>query len=314
MHEISPAWLAMWTNKLTLRKYKLATKKLSRPVSVLLLSDLHGAGLGAEQEKLFKNVRQINPDFVLLAGDIVDDELPYPPAFALLKKLGKNYPCFYVTGNHEFWCGRHRSVQDRLNEMSVEGYAHTGMQASLNKKAYRLKNSLHRDGGTREKHPDAYPHGVNSLKRELEGLEITVLEGKCATINIKGARFNICGVDDPVAGEDVYIEQLAAVKTYCRPDAYNILIAHRPERIEQHLKLGFDLVVSGHAHGGQWRLPGLVNGVFAPNQGIFPRYAGGLYRFEETSLVVSRGACKKNTRVPRIFNPPELVVINIMPN
>ena len=76
---------------------------------------------------------------------------------------------------------------------------------------------------------------------------------------------------------------------------------------------GFDLVLAGHAHGGQWRLPGLINGVLAPNQGFFPSYAGGRYELGNTTLIVSRGLARESTRVPRLFNRPELVVVDVEP-
>ena len=93
-------------------------------------------------------------------------------------------------------------------------------------------------------------------------------------------------------------------------DSYSILVTHRPERVESYAASGFDLIVAGHAHGGQARLPGLINGVYAPNQGLFPNYAGGMYVLTaQTSMVVSRGLCRNV--IPRIFNPPELVIIDI---
>jgi predicted MPP superfamily phosphohydrolase len=70
------------------------------------------------------------------------------------------------------------------------------------------------------------------------------------------------------------------------------------------------LVLSGHAHGGQIRIPLLLNGLFAPNQGWFPAYAGGLYQHGSLTHIVSRGA-SNNIPLPRIFNPPEVVVIEI---
>lgn len=76
---------------------------------------------------------------------------------------------------------------------------------------------------------------------------------------------------------------------------------------------GFDLVLAGHAHGGQWRIPGVLNGLLAPDQGLLPAYAGGLYALEDTTLVVSRGLARESTRVPRLFNPPELVILDVIP-
>ena len=77
------------------------------------------------------------------------------------------------------------------------------------------------------------------------------------------------------------------------------------------MEMQFDLVVSGHAHGGQWRLPGLINGIYAPHQGLFPSYAGGRYDLGTTTLIVSRGLARESTPVPRIFNRPELVIVEI---
>ena len=69
-------------------------------------------------------------------------------------------------------------------------------------------------------------------------------------------------------------------------------------------------MLSGHAHGGQIRLPGIVNGLVAPNQGLFPKYAGGEYKENGQTMIVSRGL-GFDARVPRIFNPPEIVVVDI---
>ena len=90
-----------------------------------------------------------------------------------------------------------------------------------------------------------------------------------------------------------------------------MLLSQRPERTECYRDSGFDLVVSGHAHGGQVRLPGMINGLFAPHQGAFPDYAGGLYALGSTTLVVSRGLCRN--LLPRVFNPPELVALDLLP-
>ena len=71
------------------------------------------------------------------------------------------------------------------------------------------------------------------------------------------------------------------------------------------------MVLAGHAHGGQWRIPGIVNGIYAPHEGFFPKYAGGEYALGDTVMIVSRGLARESTRMPRMFNPPELVVIDI---
>jgi len=92
-------------------------------------------------------------------------------------------------------------------------------------------------------------------------------------------------------------------------DCINILLAHRPELIELYSKYGFDLVLSGHAHGGQFRFL-FIKGIIAPGQGLFPKYTSGIYKVKNTDMIVSRGL--GNSIIPiRIFNRPELVVINL---
>ncbi len=91
---------------------------------------------------------------------------------------------------------------------------------------------------------------------------------------------------------------------------FTVLLAHRPENISVYSMFNIDLTVCGHAHGGQWRIPGILNGLYAPGQGFFPKYAGGIYKKGNMTEIVSRGLAK-NIKVPRIFNPPELTVVNI---
>jgi len=93
---------------------------------------------------------------------------------------------------------------------------------------------------------------------------------------------------------------------FCASDEPKVLICHHPEYYEKYLaSKNIDLIVSGHAHGGQWRFFG--RGVFAPGQGLFPRYTSGVY---DNRLVVSRGL-KKGRVIPRLFNPTEVVVVSL---
>ena len=80
--------------------------------------------------------------------------------------------------------------------------------------------------------------------------------------------------------------------------------------IDEYLKYGFDLVLSGHTHGGQWRLPFFDIGLYSYGQGLFPKYSGGKYEFINSALIVGRGLCK-NIAVMRLYNPPEIVIVNI---
>ena len=90
-------------------------------------------------------------------------------------------------------------------------------------------------------------------------------------------------------------------------NGYTILLSHRPELFETYVNCGVDLVFSGHAHGGQFRLP-LIGGLIAPNQGLFPKHDAGLYTDANTNMVVSRGI--GNSIIPfRLNNRPEVVLV-----
>ena len=247
--------LAAFDSRLVTRSYSIEAP-LSAPVTLAVVTDLHSCGYGEGQRELLDAVEAAAPDAVLLVGDIVDDVLPQENAFTVLEALAGQYPCFYVTGNHEYWSGQ-----------------------------------------------------VDDICRRIADLGVTVLRGEAAELAVNGQTITLCGIDDPDSGEAA--AQLAALPV--EEGDYTVLLAHRPEAIGDYLQYPFDLIVSGHAHGGQWRIPGLVNGLYAPNQGWFPPYAGGLYTFESASLVVSRGLARESTRIPRIFNPPELVVIELTP-
>ena len=134
-------------------------------------------------------------------------------------------------------------------------------------------------------------------------------------LEINGQRISLCGVPDPYAmiNEDAPDTEVQLAQTMALTEAgtFTVLMAHRPELSDKYAAAGFDLVVSGHAHGGQVRIPGLLNGLYAPNQGLFPSYAGGEYRIGEMTLVVSRGLARESTRLPRVFNRPELVIIEL---
>ena len=144
---------------------------------------------------------------------------------------------------------------------------------------------------------------------QMEDLGITVLRGDGVTWKLNGQTMVVFGIDDPDSGDD----QLSGIGNTVKENTFTILLAHRPEKIERYLEYSFDLIVSGHAHGGQWRIPGVLNGLYAPNQGMFPQYAGGRYDFDGRTFIVSRGLARESTKLPRIFNRPELVVIEILP-
>ena len=103
---------------------------------------------------------------------------------------------------------------------------------------------------------------------------------------------------------DTKLEEL-----HTEDDVFTILLSHRPELFDIYADHGMDLILSGHAHGGQFRLP-FIGGLVAPNQGLFPEYDAGIYTEGNTNMLVSRGV--GNSILPfRINNRPEVILIEL---
>jgi len=99
------------------------------------------------------------------------------------------------------------------------------------------------------------------------------------------------------------------LKTLRRNDVFSILLAHHPEMFDIYMENGMDLIFTGHAHGGQFRIP-FIGGLFAPDQGLFPEYTSGCYVKGKSAMFVSRGL--GNSIMPiRINNPPEIVEVTL---
>ena len=155
---------------------------------------------------------------------------------------------------------------------------------------------------------------LREIKSYLRSHGIAVLEGTCSTVRIRETDIKISGIDDVridgCISPGTFTSQFSSVQS--DSSEFSVLLCHRPELEGLYRNSAFDLILAGHAHGGQWRLPGVVNGLFAPNQGFFPKYAGGEYDLDGTKLIVSRGLQKGTAYLPRIFNRPELVVVDIL--
>ncbi len=159
---------------------------------------------------------------------------------------------------------------------------------------------------------------MEEMKVLLKKHSVKVLDDEEEIITLKGQSVRIAGLEDPCNREDgkTKIRWILSKKGLFkkREDVYSILISHRPELFPLYDRWEFDLVLCGHTHGGLVRIPGISNGLWAVDQGYFPKYPGGLYVHEgktgEYSQVVSRG-CSVNPTAPRVFNPPEIVVIDV---
>lgn len=165
--------------------------------------------------------------------------------------------------------------------------------------------------GNREAWLGNYPE----LERRLTAAGVHMMDDRSEWIEKNGAKINLIGVQDPDFVERDTFEgiQKAVVTSKLEPllkaDAFNIVLCHRPELFDGYVEAGADLVLTGHAHGGQVRIP-FVGGLVAPNQGFLPDYTEGVYHKNGTDMVVSRGL--GNSIIPvRINNMPELVIVTL---
>ena len=153
------------------------------------------------------------------------------------------------------------------------------------------------------------------LKNGLVKAGAVILENQKVQITREGESITLMGIDDPSFQENYLFGDAEGVAKQAisdlkdASDGYTILLSHRPELFDTYVDSGVDLVFSGHAHGGQFRLP-FVGGLVAPNQGFFPQYDAGQFDEENTTMIVSRGV--GNSIIPiRFNNRPEIVVAQL---
>ncbi len=253
-------------NRLQIERYQVISDKVSEPVRIVFLSDLHNCTYGgADQSGIWNIIAAEQPDLVLFGGDVIDFQGGTKHALHLMEMVQEAYPCAYAAGNHEV-----------LHENTEAFYA------------------------------------------EVAALGIPILHGDFIDLTVNGQDLRIGGV--------IHVYENPAQLTACcqsfGEDRYNILLAHQPEQFDEIIaecdthNTDVDLVLSGHAHGGQWRIPKLLDqGLYAPDQGILPEYTAGQREHDGTVQITSRGLAKplRMIFIPRIFNRPEVAVVEILP-
>lgn len=259
-------FLYLQNNLIGITEVKITSSKIPssfKGYKILQISDLHNKKFGNKQGVLIQKIESIDPDIIAITGDLIDSKsYDAEVSMELIRELVKEYPVYFVTGNHEKWSGKY-----------------------------------------------------NNLEKELKNHHVTVLRNEHVTIQKGEQKINLLGIDDPefVTGNrdegSVVKDAILKAKFEMLPNTFDVLLSHRPEFLTEYADEQLDLVLSGHAHGGQVRLP-FIGGLVAPNQGVFPTYTAGLYEEQNTSMVVSRGL--GNSIIPqRIFNRPELVVVQL---
>ncbi len=146
------------------------------------------------------------------------------------------------------------------------------------------------------------------MKERLASVGAILLEDESVTIERGGEFIHLVGLNDQNFGHIPSNDELTEFMG--KDEKFSLLLAHRPTDFPQYANCGFDLVFSGHLHGGQFRLP-FIGGLYAPSYGFFPEYDGGIYEREDSVLIVSRGVGNSSFPI-RFNNPREIVVVELV--
>ena len=230
----------------------IPSEKVTKPVTICVLSDLHCRWFGKKQEKIMREVRRRDPDLIVIPGDLFDVDRDFSVSFELLDLLrGRNV--FYVSGNHDRYLKELPQLYEQMEEMGV-------------------------------------------IIPEEESFQY----GEIEIVGLKDL-----GRKTSLKGEEV--------NRRFQTDGFRLLLSHRPNYISLYEQLNCDLIICGHAHGGQFRIPFTHQGIIAPQQGLFPKYTEGLHQMGTAKLFISRGLASGDPHVPRLYNNPEIAFLTIVP-
>lgn len=220
---------------------------------IVQISDLHNATFGKDNTKLLKKISDLQPNMIVITGDLVDsNHTDIRASIDFVKQAVKISDVYYVTGNHEYW----------------------------------LPNQ-----------------NLAELLAGIENAGAVVLSSESVDISYGGSGFTLIGLEDYNLADDT----LHALVKEANHNRLLVLLAHEPQYFMNYANAGVDMVLSGHAHGGQFILP-FIGAVVAPDQGFFPQYTFGEHLEKDTTMYISRGL--GNSIIPvRLFNNPEIVCV-----
>lgn len=239
---------------------------------IVQISDLHNKNFGKQPNRLIEEIQVLTPDMIVITGDIIDsNHTNIDTAIAFLEEAVKIAPCYYITGNHELW------LEEAVRSDLMERISNTGT-VILNDEAIDI--TIKTD--------------TNTTSGDSNDNKTSVSES-----------FTLVGLDDGSLLSDT----LHTLTKDNDKSQFILLLAHEPQNMMLYSKENVDLILSGHAHGGQVRLP-FVGGLVAPDQGFLPDYTEGLHEENGVSMIISRGI--GNSVVPvRVFNRPEIICIDL---
>lgn len=274
-------WNVYWNNDIVLHTYTCQNPDIPEAFKgyrIVQLTDVHSVRNEKQGNLIYDRVVSQKPDLICITGDLVDSTYYAEHGVAgeqytlqLLQKLVALAPTYFVYGNHEMIL-----LDDPVN---------------------------------------------NPFKLAVEELGVQIINNEVVTLTAADgeSRILLGGIQDPstlykdyrYAFLDSNGERMEAmldwVSVGVRNEDFMILMSHRPEYLEMYDQYPVDVCLTGHAHGGQFRIP-FVGGLYAPGQGFFPKYTAGLHRTSDLEMYIGTGI--GNSVIPvRIFNPPEIVTV-----
>ncbi len=283
---------------------------------VVHLSDLQGACFGNDNMELLGRVSDTKPHLIVFTGDLVDRRMQVNKGFELgasnsfeaeatkdfeaaidfMKNLRMIAPTFFSYGNHELAFSQDivRALREKLENTGVvvlDGTSHIE-----NVKIRKLPDDKLRDESRRN--DDTASRNVEVLLTDFPE-RLLMVEGRNRTKKNSD-------VDQDVLKSAV--EEIKQKRSESQCDI-SILLAHEPQFIEEYSSASYDYIFSGHAHGGQIRLP-ILGGLFSPGQGILPKYTSGVHNAGNGKMIISRGLGNSSFPI-RVFNRPEIIIAEI---
>lgn len=263
-------------NTLEVTKYVVENKKVPKEFdgyNIVQISDLHSKLFGENNKKLIQKIKSLNPDIVVVTGDLIDGENNnYNVALDFMKEISKLYRVYYIIGNHE--------------------------QKSLIKKY-------------KDEYKDYFNklHQIDFVN--LDNNKVEIVKGN-SNINLYGLTvpyscYKYLFDNQETTSIDINFleEKLGKVDR----EQFNILLAHTPFYFDEYEKWGADLTLCGHVHGGIVRLP-LVGGLLSPDRKFFPKYDLGEYIKNKSTMIVSKGLGGSKVLI-RVNCKPEIVNIKL---
>lgn len=274
--------------------FNVKNSKNSQKFKLIFISDFHNKKLKNEYEEFINSIISVNPDYIIFGGDFVDFStvqskrciVKYKNTLLFLNKLSKKIREIHGSKNYNF----------------------KGMYFGFGNHELRLKSRT-----DSEKLIGIYDEFINCLHNNniqlLEDKTIELTDGVTISgLNLYDGYYKNLFEKNPI---NDHIDKSILDRHFDKLDKnnFNIMVFHKPDYCEDLINYGFDLVLSGHNHGGLINFP-IIGPIFSPDLRLFPKYNAGHYKYNDGNVVVSKGIGEHFIKI-RVNNQPEICVINI---